>query len=165
MPRRLRRALRLPTDPFTDLFARSSILARRGSLCELMCAMGLPPGVPPFGGSPSVEDGQLLGCGFPARGHTDGLKGGLPGRGKGVNPLGRHRPVHSSSCHSENNLSEIQTCCQVPARRYPETASGLQFWLITGSRCFVMSRGLYAACQKGLLEDHSSGLLSVGGGT
>ena len=27
----------------------------------------------------------------------------------------------------------------------------------TGSRCFATSRGLYAACQKGLVEDHSGG--------
>ena len=39
-------------------------------------------------------------------------------------------------------------------RKHTETASGLLFQLITGSRCFATSRGLYAACQNGLvLED------------
>jgi hypothetical protein len=39
-------------------------------------------------------------------------------------------------------------------RKHTETASGLLFQLITGSRCFATSRGLHAACQNGLvLED------------
>jgi len=35
--------------------------------------------------------------------------------------------------------------CSADLHKRPETVSALQFWLITGSRRFAMSRGLYTA--------------------
>jgi len=59
--------------------------------------------------------------------------------------------------NSRPSVPQIDAPQTADLHKHQETASGLPFWLITGSRWFAMSRDLYAACRKGLVEDHSGG--------